>query len=186
MASGKGDAKQIEGMLRLDAITALQDQLTSLRKILGAFNVSVIQFQPQVCNLCGGCHSSGECQVGQANYVNNFQKSNNPYSSTYTPAWKNHPNLSWETATTWWIPTTSCSTNNTHRHKRRNQAWRRDGEYWDKDKKFKKPSSEIKHHLYIIWKFIWGKLLAYSLQEHKDHYQETSTNFQKSKYMRSP
>ena len=31
----------------------------------------------------------------QANYVNNFQRNNNPYSNTYTPAWRNHPNLRW-------------------------------------------------------------------------------------------
>jgi len=62
---------------------------------LVAFNVSVIQLQSHVCDLCVRCHFSGDCQVGQANYVNNFQRSNNPYSNTFTPAWKNHPNLSW-------------------------------------------------------------------------------------------
>ena len=34
----------------------------------------------------------------QANYVGNqFQKrqANNPYSNTYNPGWRNHPNFSW-------------------------------------------------------------------------------------------
>ena len=73
----------------------LQAQVTSLKKKLRAFNISAIQLQSQVCDLCGGYLSDGECQVGQANYVNNFQRSNNPYANTNTSAWKNHPNLSW-------------------------------------------------------------------------------------------
>ncbi|KAL5549438.1 hypothetical protein UlMin_004669 [Ulmus minor] len=57
------------------------------------------------CDLCGGNHASFECQVGnpfaspnseQANYVSNFQRpQHNPYSNTYNPGWRNHPNLSW-------------------------------------------------------------------------------------------
>ncbi|KAL5574623.1 hypothetical protein UlMin_016322 [Ulmus minor] len=57
------------------------------------------------CDLCGGNHASVECQVGnpfaspnseQANYVSNFQRpQHNPYSNTYNPGWRNHPNLSW-------------------------------------------------------------------------------------------
>ncbi|KAL5560543.1 hypothetical protein UlMin_036754 [Ulmus minor] len=32
----------------------------------------------------------------QANYVSNFQRpQHNPYSNTYNPGWRNHPNLSW-------------------------------------------------------------------------------------------
>ncbi|KAL5564485.1 hypothetical protein UlMin_027649 [Ulmus minor] len=48
---------------------------------------------------------SAQCQVGnpfaspnseQANYVSNFQRpQHNPYSNTYNPGWRNHPNLSW-------------------------------------------------------------------------------------------
>ncbi|KAL5574885.1 hypothetical protein UlMin_016584 [Ulmus minor] len=57
------------------------------------------------CDLCGGNHASIECQVGnpfaspnaeQANYVSNYQRpQHNPYSNTYNPGWRNHPNLSW-------------------------------------------------------------------------------------------
>ncbi|KAL5574401.1 hypothetical protein UlMin_023998 [Ulmus minor] len=48
---------------------------------------------------------SAQCQVGnpfaspnseQAKYVSNFQRpQHNPYSNTYNPGWRNHPNLSW-------------------------------------------------------------------------------------------
>ncbi|XP_052172200.1 uncharacterized protein LOC127788130 [Diospyros lotus] len=59
------------------------------------------------CELCGrGGHASVDCQVGnpfssssseQANFISyggnmsNF----NPYSNTYNPRWRSHPNLSW-------------------------------------------------------------------------------------------
>ncbi|KAH9780498.1 hypothetical protein KPL71_008102 [Citrus sinensis] len=60
--------------------------------------------QTQVCELCGGNHTSVNCQVRspfapssaeQAHYVSNFHRQqNNPYFNTYNPGWKNHPNLS--------------------------------------------------------------------------------------------
>ena len=78
----KETPKKVARMHGLDAITALQAQLKSLRKQLGALNVSAIQLQPQVCDFCGGGYSSKDCQVGntfaharneQANFINNFQ-----------------------------------------------------------------------------------------------------------------
>ncbi|KAH9686774.1 hypothetical protein KPL70_014506 [Citrus sinensis] len=75
----------------------------ALSNKLEHLNVSAIQ--TQVCELCGGNHTSVNCQVGspfasssaeQAHYVANFQRQqNNPYSNTYNPAWRNHQNLSW-------------------------------------------------------------------------------------------
>ena len=56
------------------------------------------------CELCGGGHSTIECQGGlasqdqsieQLNALKNFQRSQgNPYSNTYNPGWHNHPNFS--------------------------------------------------------------------------------------------
>ena len=53
-----------------------------------------------VCELCGGAHSSVECQAGspfaqseQVSYVN--QNRNNSYGNSYNPNWRNHLNLSW-------------------------------------------------------------------------------------------
>ncbi|XP_015382977.2 uncharacterized protein LOC107175761 [Citrus sinensis] len=86
----------------VDVVTALYAHITAIRNKLDNMN---IQTQPQVCELCGGNHTSVNCQVGspfapssteQAHYVSNFQrKQNNPYSNTYNPSWRNHPNLSW-------------------------------------------------------------------------------------------
>ncbi|KAG5513007.1 hypothetical protein RHGRI_038576 [Rhododendron griersonianum] len=51
-----------------------------------------------------GNHMGVDCQVGnpfannsseQANFVSNYQRQNNPYSNTYNPGWRNHPNFSW-------------------------------------------------------------------------------------------
>src|SRR5262249_23743115 len=58
------------------------------------------------CELCGTPgHKSVECQAGnpfaqpieQVDYAGNFQRppQNNPYSNTYNPGWRNHPNFSW-------------------------------------------------------------------------------------------
>src|SRR5262249_16080952 len=59
-----------------------------------------------MCDLCGTPgHKSVECQAGnpfaqpmeQVDYAGNFQRpqQNNPYSNTYNPGWRNHPNFSW-------------------------------------------------------------------------------------------
>src|SRR4051812_8466255 len=49
------------------------------------------------CDICGGPHFSMHC-VATAQQVEeiNFLKQNNPYSNTYNPGWKNHPNFSWK------------------------------------------------------------------------------------------
>ena len=62
---------------------------------------------PPSCEICGFInHLTENCQVGspftqntsnQAKYVNNFypRSSNDPYSNTYNPGWRNHPNFSY-------------------------------------------------------------------------------------------
>ena len=92
--------KKAAGVYELDAILAIHAQLMLLTKQLGSSNVSVMQTQNPSYDSGEGVPVSNNCQVGnvsfsqneQANYVKNFQRSNNhPYSNTYTP----HPNLSW-------------------------------------------------------------------------------------------
>jgi hypothetical protein len=52
------------------------------------------------CVYCGGAHLFEDCSANpvSANYVGNFIKNNNPYSNTYNPGWKDHPNFSWVNA----------------------------------------------------------------------------------------
>ncbi|MCI84733.1 hypothetical protein A2U01_0106011, partial [Trifolium medium] len=49
------------------------------------------------CVYCGGGHLFADCPGNpiSVNYVANYNKNNNPYSATYNPGWKNHPNFSW-------------------------------------------------------------------------------------------
>src|SRR5438067_1609426 len=59
------------------------------------------------CQLCGtadhdinSCHLTAptpEVQTEDANYVNNFNRGqkNDPFSHTYNPGWRQHPNLSY-------------------------------------------------------------------------------------------
>ena len=95
--------RKTAGVLELDSITPLAVQMATLSQQLGKMNVNAIQTNV-VCDHCVGNHSSVDCQVGnpfaqssygQANYMSNFQRQNNPYSNTYNPRWRNHPNSSW-------------------------------------------------------------------------------------------
>ena len=95
--------KKMVGVHELDVILAIHAQLALLMKKLDATNVSAIQTR----NSLYGSYAAGQCcnegQVGnfvfssneQANYMSNYQRNNNPYSSTYTPAWRNRLNLGW-------------------------------------------------------------------------------------------
>jgi hypothetical protein len=48
-------------------------------------------------NDCLTLPSFKECLHEQAHALNNFQRPNhNPYSQTYNPGWRNHPNFSWK------------------------------------------------------------------------------------------
>ncbi|KAL6281817.1 hypothetical protein ACE6H2_012746 [Prunus campanulata] len=60
----------------------------------------------EVCSICAvPGHATVGCPYGvdfpefvqeQANMVNNYRRpGNDPYSNTYNPGWRNHPNLSW-------------------------------------------------------------------------------------------
>jgi hypothetical protein len=66
--------------------------------------MSVKSVTPPPCSICGGLvHLAINCDVGnkvdyeQINAINqgNFRLNNNPYSNTYNPDWRNHPNFSW-------------------------------------------------------------------------------------------
>ncbi|KAG9444739.1 hypothetical protein H6P81_016079 [Aristolochia fimbriata] len=97
----RGARGRVAGIHNVDPVLALQAQVESLTKQLSKFQTpSLIA---QICDMCGG-HPNHECQAGnmqavnsldQANYVSNFRRSNDPYSNTYNPGWRSHPNFSW-------------------------------------------------------------------------------------------
>ena len=82
--------KKVVGVYELDAISTIHALLELLTKQLGSSNVSVIQTQNSTYDYDEGGYSN-DCQIGnilfsqneKANYINNFQRSNNnPYSIT--------------------------------------------------------------------------------------------------------
>ncbi|XP_062104039.1 uncharacterized protein LOC133815188 [Humulus lupulus] len=100
--------RKIAGVHELDAITALTAQVASLTKQLQQSIVSTNAIQMSVgCGICGGPHSFDQCpssdpnnnipmDQAQVQAVGNFQRPfNNPFSNTYNPGWRNHPNFSW-------------------------------------------------------------------------------------------
>ncbi|XP_062085656.1 uncharacterized protein LOC133791756 [Humulus lupulus] len=102
-----GNNNKVVGVHELDAITALTAQVASLTKQLQQNTMSAQVVQAQVmCELCGGSHSFDQCQAvldpnnvsldqAQVQEVGSFQRPyNNPYSNSYNPGWRNHPNFS--------------------------------------------------------------------------------------------
>src|SRR3954471_20257725 len=61
---------------------------------------TVAQVQPAQtvsCEICNGPHQTVYCfATPQQIEEIKFLKQNNPYSNTYNPGWKNHPNFSWK------------------------------------------------------------------------------------------
>ncbi|GKV41179.1 hypothetical protein SLEP1_g48746 [Rubroshorea leprosula] len=94
------------GLHNVDAFTSLSAQISALNKKLDNLGASAMSISSNsCCELCGQFgHASVECQVGnsvqssneQANFVSSGGRSNfNPYSNTYNPGWRSHPNFSW-------------------------------------------------------------------------------------------
>ncbi|RWR83368.1 hypothetical protein CKAN_01212200 [Cinnamomum micranthum f. kanehirae] len=97
--------KKIQGVHELDSISALTAQVANLSKQIQSMKVHAVQSTNMVCEFCAGNHMGVDCQVGnpfnsqeQVHYVSNYSRQNNPYSNTYNPGWRNHPNFSWNNA----------------------------------------------------------------------------------------
>jgi hypothetical protein len=84
----------------MDAIVRRLDAL-SVGKPVNADNT----FPVKSCSVCASpMHQAHNCplmtvfaEMEQVNAFNNFQKpSSGPYSETYNPGWRNHPNFSWK------------------------------------------------------------------------------------------
>jgi len=79
-----------------------------MTKRLDQMNINAVNSSaPSLCEICGSIeHISLNCQVrspfsqdpNEVNYIQNFnpRSTNDPYSNTYNPGWKNHPNLSYK------------------------------------------------------------------------------------------
>jgi hypothetical protein len=84
----------------MDAIVKRLDAL-SVGKPVNVVNT----FPVDICYVCASpLHQAQNCpsiivfsEMEQVNTFNNFQKhSTGPYSESYNPGWRNHPNFSWK------------------------------------------------------------------------------------------
>ncbi|KAM6568680.1 hypothetical protein CsatB_016665 [Cannabis sativa] len=98
-------SRKVAGVLEVDALTALTAQMASMTNILKNMNMGgsvqpagAIQRAEISCVYCGDGHTFENCPSNPASvcYVGNqnFNRNNNPYSNSYNPAWKHHPNFS--------------------------------------------------------------------------------------------
>ncbi|XP_063946058.1 uncharacterized protein LOC135151506 [Daucus carota subsp. sativus] len=85
------------GILDVDATTALTAQIKALTMKMDSLVNLGIQQPPSVCELCAGTHSTDQCAISSesAQFVSNFQRSQQPAPATYHLNNRNHPNFSW-------------------------------------------------------------------------------------------
>ncbi|KAL4283147.1 hypothetical protein GQ457_16G015010 [Hibiscus cannabinus] len=82
----------------IDAISAQLAALTNMVKNLQRpSNSQEVKVIVSYCDLCNANHDLFECPQNPESsfYVGNFNRNNNPYSNTYNPGWKQHPNFLW-------------------------------------------------------------------------------------------
>ncbi|KAL5563855.1 hypothetical protein UlMin_033602 [Ulmus minor] len=96
-------ARRIAGVHEVSEITSLTAQIASLVNTLNNQqatphqNVNSVQGTRESCVLCNGSHRFQSCPSNPESvcYVGNMNCNNNPFSNTYNPGWRQHPNFSW-------------------------------------------------------------------------------------------
>ena len=108
--------KKTQGVLEVDALSSINAQLASVTNILQnlafgqgsmikapAHTAAVMtQTATESCVYCGEEHTFDQCPSNPTSifYVGNQASQgnpkNNPFSNTYNPGWRNHPNFSWK------------------------------------------------------------------------------------------
>ncbi|KAL5583489.1 hypothetical protein UlMin_015931 [Ulmus minor] len=95
--------RRIAGVHEVSEITSLTAQIASLVNTLNNQqatphqNVNSGQGTGESCVLCNGTHRFESCPSNPESvcYVGNMNRNNNPFSNTYNPGWRQHPNFSW-------------------------------------------------------------------------------------------
>ncbi|XP_078172833.1 uncharacterized protein LOC144566683 [Carex rostrata] len=80
-------------------------EITALNRKIDQMSINSVNYPSSLpCSICGGtdhlainCGTSNEVSHEEVNAINqgNFKPNNNPYSNTYNPGWRNHPNFAW-------------------------------------------------------------------------------------------
>ena len=90
----------------VSSVSKLEDQISKLTAVISQVMVPNPTALAQVCGICsvGGhttenCPQHVECPVWESanavGYQGQNQQGGNPFSNTYNPGWKNHPNFRW-------------------------------------------------------------------------------------------
>ncbi|XP_052179914.1 uncharacterized protein LOC127793168 [Diospyros lotus] len=114
MWPNRNSHKRVAGIQEVDVNTLMLAKIDALSKQMEALkyspSVNMVQGSLSVCVTCGTTHQSSECPLiimdssftEQAAYAQNFpcqqnfqRPLNNPFSQTYNPSWRNHPNFSY-------------------------------------------------------------------------------------------
>ncbi|XP_073121519.1 uncharacterized protein [Henckelia pumila] len=94
-------------MHQVDAFTSVADQLEVMNKRIEVLTLgqSAMRIHEVWCEKCCAEHFTKDCQTGSPSYqpeggmVNHVGNQNcprnDPFSNTYNPGWKQHPNFSW-------------------------------------------------------------------------------------------
>ncbi|KAJ9557548.1 hypothetical protein OSB04_012162 [Centaurea solstitialis] len=84
-----------------DIMAAAIRKLTTEKQVVSSVHSSETTELPVQCTYCGGDHPFDACPGNpeQVNYVGNNNFRSGPFSPTYNPGWRQHPNLSWNSPT---------------------------------------------------------------------------------------
>ena len=100
--SERVNPKRAASINEMEAISTLAAQVNALTKKLDSMTVHgvhALNSSNGVCEQCGDSHLSSFCPMNaeSAQFIGNHNPSqrNNPYSNSYNPGWRNHPNFSW-------------------------------------------------------------------------------------------
>ncbi|KAK8515209.1 hypothetical protein V6N12_019257 [Hibiscus sabdariffa] len=91
--------RRAPGRLDLDANDSVSAQLSAITNMLNNLQkpTDVRDAKALSCVHCEGNHHANDCPTmhESASYVGNYNRNaNNPYSNTYNPGWRQHPNFS--------------------------------------------------------------------------------------------
>ncbi|XP_073152284.1 uncharacterized protein [Henckelia pumila] len=99
--------RKTQGVHQVDSFTAISAQLEVMNRKIDSLSegAAAMRIQEVFCDTCGGEHFTKDCQTDNHFYVqggapvqqggNQNRPRNNPYSNSYNPGWRNHPNFSW-------------------------------------------------------------------------------------------
>ncbi|WCJ20794.1 hypothetical protein M5689_002999 [Euphorbia peplus] len=85
--SPQSSSGSVKGIIDLDPLTKIEAQFSKLYNKIDILQEEIRGPQSQNCEY--------PIMEEQVNYVQGQNRNNNPYSSTYNPGWRNHPNFGW-------------------------------------------------------------------------------------------